>query len=64
LLYGNGTIEERKAGVIYGQQHKLNQFGRSGVQELVGWLKEDLPVVNGRTTKVLRYLGFNVTQLS
>ncbi|OOI06655.1 hypothetical protein BIW16_03155 [Vibrio sp. OULL4] len=36
----------------------------SGVKP-IGWInKENLPVINGRTTKVLRYFGFDVKQLS
>lgn len=64
LLYGPGKVEERMANVIYSPDYKLNEFGQANVQEIVGWCNnEDLPVVNSRTTKVLRYLGFNVVQL-
>lgn len=42
----------------------LMPFGQSNVQELIGWInKENLPVINDRTTKVLRYFGFDVRQL-
>ena len=64
LLYGNGEIVERMADLIYNSSYKLVQFGQSNVQELVGWInKEELPVINGRTTKVFRYYGFDVRQL-
>ncbi len=64
LLYGAGKIEERIANLIYSPAYKLNEFGQSSVQELVGWSNnQDLPVINARTTKVLRYLGFDVRQL-
>ena len=46
------------ADLIYSPEYRL-------AQELVGWLNtQDLPVINGRTTKVLRYFGLNVQQLS
>ena len=65
LLYGKGDIVKRMADLIYDSSYKLNEFGRSNVQELVGWInREELPVINGRTTKVLRYYGFDVPQLS
>lgn len=65
LLYGRGDIVKRMADLIYDSSYKLSEFGRSNVQELVGWInKEGLPVINGRTTKVLRYYGFDVAQLS
>ena len=64
LLHGAGDIEERMANVIYSPAYKLNEFGQANVQELIGWCNnEDLPVVNGRTTKVLRWFGFDVVQL-
>lgn len=64
LLYGRGDIVKRMADLIYDNSYKLNEFGQSNVQELVGWInKEELPVINGRTTKVLRYYGFDVRQL-
>lgn len=65
LLYGEGDIANRMADCIFDETYKLNEFGQANVQELVGWIgKENLPVINGRTTKILRYFGFNVRQLS
>ena len=64
LVFGNTEIVERMANLIFNHKYKLNVFGQSNVQELVGWQnKEELPVINGRTTKILRYFGFDVRQL-
>lgn len=64
LVHGQGDIVGRMADLIYGHEYKLNHFGIANVQELVGWYnKEALPVVNGRTTKILRYFGFDVRQV-
>ena len=64
LLYGKGNIVERMASLIYDGAYKLVHFGQSNVQELVGWInKDELPVINGRTTKVFRYYGSDVRQL-
>jgi len=64
LIYGDREIIERMANLIFNPKYKLNVFGQANVQELVGWLnKEELPVINGRTTKILRYFGFDVRQL-
>jgi HKD family nuclease len=64
LLFGDGDTIKRMANLIYNSDYKLNEFGQSNVQELIGWSnQEDLPVVNGRTTKVLRYFGFDVRQI-
>lgn len=64
LVYGNTEIIKRMADLIFNSKYKLNVFGQSNVQELIGWKnKEELPVINGRTTKILRYFGFDVRQL-
>ncbi|WP_198927158.1 hypothetical protein [Vibrio cyclitrophicus] len=64
LLYGTGDIVTRMSNCIHDSEYELNEFGPANVQELIGWSnKENLPVINGRTTKVLRYFGFEVKQL-
>ncbi|MDH1490801.1 alcohol dehydrogenase [Acinetobacter johnsonii] len=58
-------IGKRIANCIYNPNYKLNEFGQSNVQELIGWVNnENMPVINGRTTKVLRYFGFDVRQVN
>ncbi|MET3371813.1 hypothetical protein ABIC89_000854 [Variovorax boronicumulans] len=64
LVYGEGDIVQRMANAIFDPRWKLNEFGQANVQELIGWRnREDLPIINGRTTKVLRYFGSKVRQL-
>lgn len=64
LLYGKSDVIRRMSDLIYNSDYKLNEFGQANVQELIGWISiDDLPVINGRTTKVLRYFGFDVRQL-
>lgn len=64
LVHGHGDLVGRMADLIYSSSYKLNVFGRANVQELVGWHNNlELPVVNGRTTKILRFFGFDVRQL-
>ncbi len=64
LLYGKDDIIKRMANLIFDKKYKLNVFGQANVQELIGWInKEELPVINGRTTKILRYFSFAVRQL-
>ena len=63
LIFGQDDTVKRMCNLIFGANYKLSHFGRSNVQELVGWInQEELPVINGRTTKVLRYFGFDVRQ--
>lgn len=64
LLFGKGDAIKRMSDLIYNNTFKLNEFGQANVQELLGWINsENIPVINGRTTKVLRYFGFDVRQL-
>lgn len=61
LLHGKDNYVTRMGNCIFNPEYKLNEFGRSAVQELLGWVnKEGIPICNGRTVKALRYLGFNV----
>lgn len=65
LVFGDGEVIERMANMIYSEEYKLAEFGQSNVQELVGWRnKEELPVINGRTTKILRFFGSKVRQIA
>lgn len=65
LVFGRDGIENRMANAIYDSSYKLDEFGRANVQELIGWCnREELPIINGRTTKVLRFFGSDVRQLS
>lgn len=64
LVHGEDEVVNRMGNLIFNPEMKLRSFGTANVQELIGWKnKEDLPVVNGRTTKVLRYFGFDIKQL-
>lgn len=64
LVFGTDSVEQRMANLIFNPQYKLAEFGRANVQELIGWCnREQLPVINGRTTKVLRFFGSEVAQL-
>ena len=64
LIHGDEPYIQRMAKCIFVPEYKLARFGRSVVQELTAWVsREELPVCNGRTTKVLRYLGFDIQQV-
>ncbi|MDY7000623.1 MAG: phospholipase D-like domain-containing protein [Thermodesulfobacteriota bacterium] len=64
LLFGKDDVEIRMVNMIYNPKYSLSEFGKANVQELVGWSNDEgLPVINGRTTKVMRFLGFDVKQL-
>lgn len=62
LLYGDEEFITRMGKCIFDDKYTLHGIGRSGIQELLGWVnKEDIPICNGRTVKALRYIGFDIT---
>ncbi|MDP8256806.1 MAG: phospholipase D family protein [Candidatus Alcyoniella australis] len=61
LLYGQGDFIERMGRCIFDPAYKIQQFGRSNVQELLGWVNnEDIPICNNRMLRAIRWLGFDV----
>jgi hypothetical protein len=61
LAFGDGDFVRRTYDCIYAPELKLRHFGRSSIMELFGWInKEDIPPLNMRAAKAMRYLGFDV----
>ncbi|MFN3913280.1 phospholipase D-like domain-containing protein [Hyphomonas sp.] len=60
LMRGPSDILERAYDVIHDERYRLEKFGEACTMELVGWFDDDRPPINGRTQKVIRYLGFDV----
>lgn len=62
LLHGRGTALERAYDCIYDERRRLGGFGEACVMELLGWMDDNRPPINGRTVKALRFLGFDVKE--
>lgn len=61
LLHGNDDFAVRISSILYDPKYRLGSFGRFCALELVGSLKpEQVPPINGRMAKSLRFLGFAV----
>lgn len=61
LVHGYDDFAIRICAVLYDPRYKLGAFGRFCALELVGTLKpEQVPPINGRMAKALRFLGFDV----
>jgi hypothetical protein len=60
LSHGRAEPLVRAYDCIFDEQYKLQKFGESCVMELLGWLNDAWPPINGRTIKALRFLGFDV----
>jgi|JI10StandDraft_1071094.scaffolds.fasta_scaffold285603_1 hypothetical protein len=60
LVHGGGSSLERAYDCIFDPTYRLGRFGEACVMELLGWMDEERPPINGRTIKALRYLGFDV----
>lgn len=62
LLHGQGTALERAYDTIYDEKRRLGGFGEACAMELLGWMDNGRPPINGRTVKALRFLGFDVRE--
>lgn len=61
LVHGTDDFAVRICAVLYDPRYKLGAFGRYCALELVGTLKpEQVPPINGRMAKALKFLGFDV----
>ena len=61
LLFGDDDPVLRMYRCVHDPEYRLREFGRSAVQELLGWINaEDIPICNSRTLRSLRWLGFDV----
>jgi HKD family nuclease len=59
ILYGKGDYVARIYDSLFSPKYKLELFGDSCVKELFGLLNnENIPICNGRTRKVMQWLGF------
>lgn len=64
LLHGKPHFIERLARCLRDPEWKLAELGRSGVQEVFGWVNsDDIPICNERTLKSMRWLGLDVRVL-
>ena len=64
VLYGGRSddIPQRLWEAITDRKRKVDLLGVSAMGEIVGWALPDLfPPRNGRTSKALRSLGYDVT---
>lgn len=59
ILFGKEDYIVRIYNSLFSKKYKLDLFGESCVKELYGLLnKENIPICNGRTKKVMQWLGF------
>ncbi|MCP1659883.1 phospholipase D-like domain-containing protein [Neisseria perflava] len=61
VLYGADSVTERIYNAVHNEKYKLKKFKDSSVEELIGWVnQENLPIVNERVKKVLKFYGANI----
>ena len=59
LLWSHDDIDQRISALLVDDAFKLKQFGASNVQELLGWIRPELPIRNDKADKAVEMLGFN-----
>lgn len=59
LLWSSDDIDKRISALLKHPDYKLNHFGSSNIQELLGWVHNDLPIRNKKADAAIKMLGFN-----
>lgn len=59
LLWSSDDIDKRISALIKHPEYKLKHFGPSNIQELLGWVHDDLPIRNKKADAAIKMLGFN-----
>jgi HKD family nuclease len=61
LLYSNDELDLRIHNLCTNTKYKLNQFGSSGVQELIGWVNpKNYPMRNDKADFAIEALGYEL----
>ena len=61
LLYSNDQLNLRIHNLCTNPDFKLNQFGESGTQEIIGWVSPDkYPIRNEKANEALALLGLEL----
>lgn len=64
LTGGDGDFADNIYSCSHSPKFKLRYFGQNSVMELFGWINsDDIPPINGRVSKALKYMGFDVPLL-
>ncbi len=58
LLYGKSDIAERITRLVFDDSYKLAHFGKNNVQELIGWVHEDMPPRNDKASTAIELIGY------
>lgn len=58
LLWGKADVAERITRLIYDDAFKLAHFGKNNIQELIGWVHEDMPPRNEKASSAIELVGY------
>lgn len=59
LLWSSDDIDKRISALMKHPDYKLKHFGSSNIQELLGWVHNELPIRNKKADAAIKMLGFN-----
>jgi len=59
LLWDEADVAERISRLIYDEAFKLAYFGKSNIQELIGWVHEDMPPRNEKANLAIKLIGYD-----
>jgi HKD family nuclease len=58
LLWDKADVAERITRLIYDDSFKLAHFGKNNIQELIGWVHEDMPPRNEKANSAIELIGY------
>ncbi len=58
LLWADANVQDRISALLGAGRYRLNEFGPSNVQELLGWVNPKMPIRNEKANKALELIGF------
>lgn len=58
LLYSDADIAERISRLAFDPEYKLSYFGKNNIQELIGWVHENMPPRNDKASTAIELIGY------
>jgi len=58
LLWSSDDVARRISALLRYPRYKLRHFGSSNIQELLGWIHQNMPIRNEKANKAVEMLGY------
>jgi HKD family nuclease len=59
LLWDKADVAEKITQLIYDESFKLAHFGKNNIQELIGWVHQNMPPRNEKANSAIELIGYD-----